>query len=235
MADDNMHKPHHEKGDSGHGHEHQGHENDQGFKAMLRYLRMAPRMWRSEVNDAVVDMINPEAGEVVVDIGAGMGPGAVRAARSGAFVVAVEPAAYMRRILVARSFFRRNRSTINVVDGAAESLPVSDKSVDAVWAVNTMHHWTNAEDGAVEIVRALRPGGRVVLVDENFDDLSHPEYERFKARHGGDDQHGFKMVDAKEIGALLSTAGLVQVLSTEQRLVERPVLVVTGRAADDVG
>ena len=47
-------------------------------------------MWRSEVNDAVIDLVAPVAGETVVDIGAGMGPGTVRAGARGASVVAVE-------------------------------------------------------------------------------------------------------------------------------------------------
>ena len=78
--------------DHSHGHSHgHGNEKDQGLKAMVRYLKIAPRMWRSVVNDATVDFIKPQSGETVVDIGAGMGPGVMRAAASGAKVVAVEP------------------------------------------------------------------------------------------------------------------------------------------------
>ncbi len=28
---------------------------------MLRYLRFAPQMWRSDVNDAVIDLVDPQA------------------------------------------------------------------------------------------------------------------------------------------------------------------------------
>ena len=65
-----------------HQHEHHdhGHENDQGVKGALRYLRWLPQMWRSPINDAVVDLVDPQPGERVVDVGAGMGAGAMRAA-----------------------------------------------------------------------------------------------------------------------------------------------------------
>lgn len=225
--DHDDHAGHHH--DHGHGRGH-GHANDQGLKGMLRYLRWAPRMWRSDINDAVIDLVAPIAGEHVVDIGAGLGAGTVRAVKSGATVVAVEPTPFMRRALAMRRWFRRDRDRITVVDGAAESLPVADRSADAIWAVNTMHHWIDPTRGVAEIRRVLRPGGRVVLVDEDFQDPDHPEFERFGATHDSDEHHGFTMVDAEQMGALLRSAGLVDVDASNRRLAERPVIAVTARA-----
>lgn len=197
---------------------------------MIRYLRAAPRMWHSEINDATIDLLAPEAGERVVDIGAGVGAGTVRAAREGATVVAVEPTSYMRRILAVRRFFQRSRKRITVLDGSAEKMPVADDSVDAVWAVNTMHHWIDTERGAAEISRVLRSGGRVVLIDEDFEDRDHPEFERFAERHGSDEHHAFSMVDAEQMGGLLSAAGLGEVDATKRSLAGRPVIAITARA-----
>ena len=56
-----------------HGDRHHGHENDQGIRGALRYLRWLPQLWRSAINDAVVDLVDPQPGERGVDIGAGMG------------------------------------------------------------------------------------------------------------------------------------------------------------------
>src|ERR1043166_5922680 len=81
---------------AGHGH---AHAHDRGVSAFLRYLRLAPKLWRSEVNAEVVRSIAPRGGEHVVDLGAGMGAATVLAARSGARVVAVEPTSFMRWIL----------------------------------------------------------------------------------------------------------------------------------------
>ncbi len=213
--------------DHDHGH---GHANDQGLKAMIRYLGAAPSMWRSEINDAAIGLLAPKAGEKVVDIGAGVGAGTMRAAQEGASVVALEPTAYMRRILTVRRFFQRARRRITVLDGAAEKMPLADDSIDAVWAVNTMHHWIDTERAAAEISRVLRSEGRVVLVDEDFEDRDHPEFERFAERHSSDDHHGFSMVDAEQMGGLLSAAGLAEIEATKRSLAGRPVIVIIGRA-----
>ncbi len=227
------HGHHHEHGhDSEHGH---GHHRDQGIKAMLRYLRLAPSMWRSEINDAVLELVDPKPGEQVLDIGAGMGPGTVLAAKAGASVTAVEPTPFMRRVLTARRMLQGGRDRIAVSDGAAEKLPAADGSVDALWSVNAMHHWVDPAIAATEIARVLRPTGRVVLVDEDFADPTHPEYERFKSRHGegegegheDQEHHGFTMVDAAEMGELLSNAGLTGVEAEKRTLAGRPVIAVT--------
>lgn len=188
-------------------------------------------MWRSEVNDAVVDRIAPAAGERVLDVGAGMGAAVVRAARSGAAVTAVEPTPFMRRVLSARRLMQRRRGAIDVIDGAAERLGVADATIDAVWAVNTMHHWVDTERGVAEIARVLAPGGRVLLVDEDFADAAHPDHERFGARHGNGGEpghhHGFTMVDAESMGGLLRDVGMSEVVAEKTDLAGRPAIVVT--------
>ncbi len=185
-------------------------------------------MWRSDINDAVVGLIDPKRGERVVDIGAGLGAGTMRAAAAGAHVAAVEPTTFMRRLLRLRRLATRHRTRIDVVDGTAERLPLDDHDSDAVWAVNTMHHWSDLALGAAEIARVLRPGGRVLLVDEVFTDPSHPDYERFGREHEGDD-HGFTMVDADQVVELLQHAGLVEVVAAHREIAGRPVIGVVAQ------
>ena len=213
-----------------HGHDHKGHENDQGIKGALRYLRRLPEMWRSPINDAVIDLVDPQAGERVVDIGAGMGAGAMPAAATGAHVLAVEPTPFVRRALRMRRIFSRCRGCVEVVDGAAERIPVADRSIDAIWAVNTMHHWIDVERSVAEITRVLKTGGRVLLVDELFTDPSHPDYERFGAEHGPE-HHGFTMVEADQMGSLLRAAGLTDVDTSDLPVAGRPVIRVTAHGA----
>lgn len=224
-----------------HGHDHRdhgdhhGHEADRGIRGALRYLRWLPEMWRSDVNDAVVAMVDPQAGERVLDIGAGMGAGVMRAATSGASVIAVEPTPFMRLLLSVRRMVGRHRRAIDVVDGSAEALPVDDASVDAIWAVNTMHHWSDPERGASEIARVLRPGGRVVLVDEDFTDAGHPDHDRFGAAAGDAHDHGFAEVDADEMAERLTAAGLNGVEASRREVAGRPSIVVTAGAPGGAG
>ena len=212
-------------GDCDHGHNH-----DRGAKGILRYLRHAPRMWRSEINNAVIDLVAPDPGEQVVDIGAGMGPGTVLAARRGASVIAVEPTPFMRTVLTLRRLAQRSRHRITVTDGAAERLPVCDGTVNAVWATNTMHHWTDSDRAVAEIARVLVPGGRLVLVDEDFDNPAHPDHQRFGHRRGNLEDHGFHKVDAVQMGQRLLEAGLVDVDTSRTELATRPVVSVTATA-----
>lgn len=219
---------HHGHGHNEHGHHEHGHHNDRGLKGMLRYLRWLPQLWRSEINDGVVALVAPSSGERVVDVGAGLGAGTFPAAAAGAHVVAVEPTPFLRRALTLRRAISRQRKRIEIVDGAAEQIPVGDGSIHAVWAVNTMHHWVDVERGIAEIARVLRPGGRVVLVDEDFTDPAHPEHEQFGSDHGPE-HHGFTMVEAERMADLLRAAGLTDVDTSVNAVVGRPAIAVTAR------
>lgn len=210
--------------DHAHRHGH-GHQHDRGTRGFLRYLRLLPRMWTSAVNREVVRSLAPARGECVVDLGAGMGAATVQAARSGATVVAVDPMPYMRRILRLRRGLQRQRGSIRVVEGAAESIPLGDGSVDALWTVNTIHHWTEREGASRELARVMKAGGRVLLVDEDMDDPSHPEHRRWRAgrtRH----EHHFDDVDPEQIAAALTRAGFAEAHGSRTRIAGRPAKVI---------
>lgn len=217
---------HNDKHDHGRGHSHgHGHEHDQGFKAMLRYAKVARRMWTSEINDAVVARLAPKPGETVADIGAGVGAGTMTAAAAGAKVIAVEPTGYMRNILGWRAKASSRRSQISIVDGAAEATGLPDGAADGVWAVNTMHHWGNIEAGVAEVARIVAPGGRVLLVDEDFEDPTHPDHERIMAKRAEHDHH-FHTVDPAAISEQLQRAGFTVAHAGNDKLIGRPVLLV---------
>ena len=186
-------------------------------------------MWRSPVSDAVVALVRPQPGERVVDLGAGMGPATVTAARSGAHVLAVDPTPFMRRILQLRLLGSSQRGHVTVLDGAAEALPVEAASIDALWTVNTVHHWTSVASAAAELRRALRPGGRVVLVDEDFDDRSHPFYELMHPRRAAHARH-FAEVDPKAVAALFREHGFVDVVGGFEQVAGRPAKVIRATA-----
>ena len=204
---------------------HHAHHHDRGLAALFRYLRLLPLLWRSEVNDAAVRELAVAPGERVVDLGAGAGAAAVPAAARGADVLAVDPLPVMRAILRLRRLWPARRGTIAVRAGAAEAIPAGDASVDALWTVNTLHHWTDREAAARELARVLKPGGRVLLVDEDFESPAHPEHARFveRRRHSG---LSFDEVKPEAIALALRTAGFARAEGSGATLAGRPVKLV---------
>ncbi|MGZ4792044.1 MAG: class I SAM-dependent methyltransferase [Ilumatobacteraceae bacterium] len=210
---------------SGHGHSGHGHQRDRGLGGFVRYMKMLPKMWRSPVSREVVGSIAPRPGERVVDVGAGMGPATVLAAKTGASVLAVDPTPYMRQIIAVRRLGQRRRKAIHVADGSAESIPADDHSVDALWTVNTMHHWTDLDAAAHELARVLRVGGRVLLVDEDFDSPTHPAFARMQKRRAERARH-FAVIDPVAAAATLTAAGFASAEGSTGSLGGRPAKLV---------
>jgi SAM-dependent methyltransferase len=186
--------------------------------------------WSSDLNRATVELVDPQPGEVVVDLGAGLGPASVEAVgRVGptGHVIAVDPSRTMRAVLRLRGLAHRDLRALEVRDGTAESLPVQVGSVDALWAVNATHHFGDLERFTAELVRVLRPGGRVILVEE---DLNHPDHPFAAASAAG--EYGPHAIDTAELLELFRGAGLTGATSTYRPVAGTPATVITtGRAS----
>lgn len=117
----------------------------------------------------------------LLEIGAGTGKLTQQLVERGLAVVAVEPVAEMRRRLVA------DVPGVEVVDGAAENLPVEAGSFDTV-VVGQSFHWFDFRASLDEIVRVLRPGGHLVTVWNVKDGEADwfKTYMRTVDRHAGD-------------------------------------------------
>ncbi|MCV7379263.1 hypothetical protein BST11_05685 [Mycobacterium alsense] len=74
----------------------------------------------------------------------------------------VDPAP--RMIATARSFGGDDRLSFGV--GVAEQLGYPDGAFDLVVSSTSFDHWTDQQAGLRECARVLRPGGRLVLVDQ---------------------------------------------------------------------
>ncbi len=201
-------------------HERHRHDHDKGLVAEVRWLWKIRTFWQTDLNRAIVELANPEPGERGLDVGAGMGAATVLAAKRGAHVVAVEPGGTMRLVCRLRRLFQRARRRIIVEPGVAEDLPLSGDSTEVLWAGNAMHHWVDHEAAFVEFARVLSPGGRLVLVDEDYDDPGHPKHADF-AGHEAE----MTPVDVAFIASTMRALGL-EATGSHQMLAGVPAKVI---------
>jgi len=101
----------------------------------------------------------------VLDLGAGTGKLTAALLAAGHRVTALEPSAGMREVLGERV---GDGSTVTVIDGRAEEIPLEDGSVDAVLAGSSFH-WFDREPTLEEIGRVLRPPGVFGLLGNRYD------------------------------------------------------------------
>lgn len=105
----------------------------------------------------LVERLELRPGRVVLDVGAGTGKLSRAFEPSGAAVIAAEPVAGMREILI------RQSPSLRVLDATAEALPLAPASVDAVVAGQAFH-WFDGPVALREFDRVLRPSGRLALI-----------------------------------------------------------------------
>jgi ubiquinone/menaquinone biosynthesis C-methylase UbiE len=99
---------------------------------------------------------------VLLDVGGGTGGVAHGLDEAAGRVVVVEPSAP----LVRRG--RERYPRIHFVQGVGEALPIASGAVDAVLAVETLHHVADAPAMLAEVARVLRSGGRLLIEESEF-------------------------------------------------------------------
>jgi 2-polyprenyl-6-hydroxyphenyl methylase/3-demethylubiquinone-9 3-methyltransferase len=129
-----------------------------------RFDRLHARFKREVAADdirwrAVRRCLEPLGGRRVLDLGCGKGRFAARLKGAGAEVVGLDLSAAM---LAGASGLGIGR-----VRGSARRLPFASGSFDAVVAVEVFEHLAEPDGALGEVLRVLRSGGVVVVVDKN--------------------------------------------------------------------
>ncbi len=147
--------------------------------------------------EGLVEMLEPRAGERILDLGCGSGQLTAKIAESGAHTIGVDQSKEM--IAEARRNFPALK--FDVADAANFTL---DAPVDAVFS-NAALHWVKDADGvARSVASALRPGGRFVVelggkgnVQTIIDELGPVETPWYFPSVGGYtsllERHGFEI------------------------------------------
>jgi len=99
----------------------------------------------------------PLKGRRLLDVGCGTGGFSLLAAEAGADVWSVDESPEAVALTAARTSAER------AMVATAESLPFEDASFDLIYCYSTLEHLADAGRAVGEMVRLLRPGGRLYL------------------------------------------------------------------------
>lgn len=111
------------------------------------------------VGERIVARVDVRAGERVLDVACGTGNATLPAARRGARVTGLDLTP--RLLDVARARARAEGLEVEWLEGDAMALPFEDASFDVVLSTFGCMFAPDQERTAAELVRVLRPGGRL--------------------------------------------------------------------------
>ena len=162
--------------------------------------RMREVFFSEAVRDRAISTAQVQPGEIAADIGAGSGFVTEGLLERGLRVIAVDQSPVMLEE-IGRKFASPGALDCRV--GQAEELPLTNESVDHVFANMYLHHVESPLDAIGEMVRILKPGGTLVITD-----LDEHDFEFLRS-----EQHdlwlGFKREDVQ---AWLCASGLIDVV-----------------------
>ena len=153
-----------------------------------------------ELRQGIIDLARLQSGEKVLDVGCGTGTLALiakeRVGETGR-VSGIDPSAQL--LTGAKHKAKRTGLQIDFQRGGIEQLPFPNQSFDVVLNTFVMHHLPDdlKRQGLTEIVRVLKPEGRLLIVD-----FKPPE-----EHHNGSGQFGAGEIGFQDIPTLMKEAG----------------------------
>jgi ubiquinone/menaquinone biosynthesis C-methylase UbiE len=162
-----------------------------------------------------VDHALLQPGEKILDVGCGTGavtlPAKVRVGKSGE-AAGIDPAPEM--ITVARQKASHAGLEIDFRVGVIESLPFPDGTFDAVTSSLMMHHLPEnvRAKGMAEILRVLKPGGRVLIAD-----MMRPNTTFLRQLFSSLALHHGLKFGIEDLPEMLNEAGFEEIKQLEER------------------
>ena len=130
-----------------------------------------------EVEDtALIDLLDPQPGMMVAEVGAGGGRATVKVAK----VLGADGHLYSTEIndqrlkQIKKAAAEAGLTNVTVVEGAADSANLPPDCCDAIFMSKVYHHFTDIPPMLASLRQALRPGGALVIMDFS------PRFWRFR-------------------------------------------------------
>ncbi len=145
----------------------QGHESAAHFERATREAEERP--------DLLLKALNLKPTDEVADIGAGTGYLSFRLAplvpQGQVFAVELQPQQMLR---LTNDVMSRRLTNVKPVHGTTQNPNLAPNSVDVALMVDAYHEFAYPKEMLAGVVRALRPKGRVVLVEYRAEDAKIP-------------------------------------------------------------
>ncbi len=112
-------------------------------------------------------------------------------------------------------------SKVKFVKGDVVDLPFSENTFDRIFTINTLYFWSDPGKGIRELLRVLKPSGKVFLVIRSKDSMEKMPFT----------QYGFEMYSKDELSQLFSKNGFS---SAAISLITETIELPNGGTADMV-
>ena len=172
---------------------------------------------QEKVNMALVSVMSPISGEHLLEVGCGVGslcrlmaPGV----GPGGKITGIDISDEFLKIAQDHIIRDELSEYIQLSVGQAESLPFLDANFDGVLAARLLLHVSNPQSVLTEMMRVVRPGGRVIAMDWDFETVAVDHSDRDLTRrvlHWRCDHHGGNNWSGRQLWGLMETTGFFNV------------------------
>lgn len=129
---------------------------------------MRQSFFSEEVRDTALAKANVRAEQIAADIGAGSGFITEALLKAGLKVIAVDQSEEMLAVMKKKF----PDAQIDYRAGGSEALPIEDKHVDYAFANMYLHHVEDPALAIKEMVRILKPEGKLIITDLDSHDFT---------------------------------------------------------------
>ena len=157
----------------------------------------------------------------ILEIGTGKGRFLAALLRRVPRITTIDVDAEEQRFARMNVAHEERKGTARFLVADAAELPWRDRTFDAVVSMNALHHMTDITRVLQEVVRVIRPGGKIVLAD--FDRAGYRIMDRIHRRDGR--AHQRETYTFGDVAKTLKAAGW---RSVRHAAAGQEVLVATG-------